>query len=198
MPQLWVMAGPNGAGKSTLTSRYLAGRLPIVNPDTIAQELDPANPTQLRVRVPAGREAIRRQEALLTQGVDFAMETTLAGHRELALLQRAREAGYKVTLVYIGVDSTDMLLGRIAQRVTEGGHDVPTEDVDRRYIRSMVNLAVALQSVDRAFVLDNTDQRHRLLLTLEENRVKYLSRNLPRWAQDALPSALLRRRGLAR
>ncbi len=193
MPQLWVMAGPNGAGKSTLTSRYLAGRLPIVNPDTIAQELDPANPTRVRIRVRAGREAIRRQEALLTRGADFAMETTLAGHRELALLQRTRETGYKITLVYIGVDSTDMLLGRIAQRVIEGGHDVPTEDVDRRYIRSMANLAAALQSVDRAFVLDNTSQRYRLLLTLEGDRVKRLSRNLPRWAQDALPSALLRR-----
>jgi len=187
------MAGPNGAGKSTLTSRYLAGRLPIVNPDTIAQELDPANPTRVRIRVRAGREAIRRQEALLTRGADFAMETTLAGHRELALLQRTRETGYKITLVYIGVDSTDMLLGRIAQRVIEGGHDVPTEDVDRRYIRSMANLAAALQSVDRAFVLDNTSQRYRLLLTLEGDRVKRLSRNLPRWAQDALPSALLRR-----
>jgi predicted ABC-type ATPase len=143
--------------------------------------------------VQAGREAVRLQEALLTEGADFAMETTLAGHRELALLQRAMEASYKVTLVYIGVDSTDMLLGRIAQRVTEGGHDVPTEDVDRRYIRSLANLAVALQSVDRAFVLDNTGQRYRLLLTLEGNRVKRLSRNLPRWAQDALPPALLRR-----
>ncbi len=116
------------------------------------------------------------------------METTLAGHRELVLLQRARESGYKVTLVYIGVDSTDMLLGRIVQRVTEGGHDVPTEDVDRRYIRSMANLDVALQSVDRAFVLDNTGQRYRLLLSLESGQVKHLSQNLPRWAQDALPT----------
>jgi predicted ABC-type ATPase len=163
-----------------------------VNPDTIAQELDPANPARVRSCVQAGREAIRWQEALLTQGADFAMETTLAGHRELALLQRAKEGGYKVTLVYIGVDSTDMLLGRITQRVTEGGHDVPTEDVDRRYIRSMANLAVALQSVDRAFVLDNTGRRYRLLLSLESGQVKRLSRNLLRWAQDALPTALLR------
>ena len=193
MPQPLVVAGPNGAGKSTLTRRYLADRLPIVNPDDIAQELDPTNPTRVRMRARAGREAIRRQEALLTQGVDFAMETTLAGNRELALLRRVREAGYKVTLVYIGVDSPDVLLGRIAQRITEGGHDVPTEDVDRRYIRSMANLAVALWSVDRAFVLDNTGRRYRLLLSLESGQVKHLSRNLPRWARDALPSTLLRR-----
>jgi predicted ABC-type ATPase len=198
MPQLWVVAGPNGAGKSTLTRRYLAGRLPIVNPDDIAQELDPTNPIRVRIRVRAGREAIRRQEAWLTQGADFAMETTLAGNRELALLRRVRAAGYKVTLVYIGVDSPDVLLGRIAQRITEGGHDVPTEDVDRRYIRSLANLAVALRSVDRVFVLDNTGWRYRLLLSLESGQAKHLSRNLPRWAQDALPSTLQQRRGMAR
>lgn len=192
MPQLWVVAGPNGAGKSTLTRRYLAGRLPIVNPDNIAQALDPTNPTRVRIRVRAGREAIRWQEALLTQGADFAMETTLAGNRELALLRRARAAGYKITLVYIGVDSPDVLLGRIAQRITEGGHDVPTEDVDRRYSRSLANLAVALRSVDRTFVLDNTGRRYRLLLSLESGQVKHRSRNVPRWAQDALPSTLLR------
>jgi predicted ABC-type ATPase len=146
----------------------------------------------------AGREAIRRQETLLAQGTDFAMETTLAGNRELALLRRARVAGYKITLVYIGVDSPDVLLGRIAQRIIAGGHDVPTEDVDRRYLRSLANLAVALQRADRAFGLDNTGQRYRLLLSLESGQVKHLSRNFPRWAQDALPSILLRRRGRAR
>jgi predicted ABC-type ATPase len=113
-------------------------------------------------------------------------------------LRRARVAGYKITLVYIGVDSPDVLLGRIAQRIIAGGHDVPTEDVDRRYLRSMANLAVALQRTDRAFVLDNTGQRFRLLLSLESGQVRHLSRNLPRWAQDALPSTLLRRRGRAR
>jgi predicted ABC-type ATPase len=187
MPQLWVVAGPNGAGKSTLTSRYLEGRLQIVNPDVIARELAPIEPTQIRVRMQAGREAIRRQEMLLTQGVDFAVETTLSGNRELSLLRRARAAGYKVTLVYIGVNSPDVSLGRIAQRVTEAGHHVPTADVDRRYARSMANLSTALRNVDRAYVLDNTGQRYRLLLSMEGGRVKHRSRHLPPWTQTALP-----------
>src|SRR5262245_9880721 len=124
---------------------------------------------------------------LLTQGVDFAVETTLSGNRELSLLRRAGEAGYKVTLVYIGVNSPDVSLGRIAQRATEGGHQVPTADVDRRYARSMVNLGPALRHVDRAYVLDNTGQRYRLLLSMEGGRVKHLSRQLPSWIQTALP-----------
>src|SRR5712691_6884224 len=191
MPQLWVVSGPNGAGKSTLTRRYLAGRLPIVNPDVIAQELDPADPTRARVRLQAGREAIQRQEAFLTQGMAFALETTLSGNRELELMRRARGIGYKVTLVYIGIDAPGLANVRIDQRVAEGGHHVPPEDVARRYSRSMANLTIALQLVDRAFVLDNSGQRRRLLLSMEQGQVKHRSRNLPRWAHDALPPALI-------
>jgi len=77
------------------------------------------------------------------------------------LLRHAKEAGYKITLVYIGVNSPDVSLGRVNQRVAEGGHHVPPQDVARRYSRSMANLATALQSVDRAFVLDNSGQRRR-------------------------------------
>lgn len=195
MPQLWVVAGPNGAGKSTLTRRYLAGRLPIVNPDVMAQELDPTDPTRARVRLQAGREAIHRQEAFLTQRIDFALETTLAGNRELDLMRRAREMGYKVTLVYIGIDAPGLANVRIDQRIAEGGHHVPPQDVARRYSRSMANLATALQSVDRAFVLDNSGQRWRLLLSMEHGQVKRRSRHLPRWAYAALPAALIQSPG---
>ena len=196
MPQLWVVAGPNGAGKSTLTRRYLEGRLSIVNPDVIAQGLEPADPTRARVRFQAGREAIHRQETFLTQGMDFALETTLSGNRELELMRRAREMGYKVTLVYLGIDAPGLADVRISQRVAEGGHHVPPEDVARRYSRSMTNLATALQIVDRAFVLDNSSQRRRLLLSMEHGQVKHRSRNLPRWAHDALPLTLTRSPGL--
>jgi len=196
MPQLWVVAGPNGAGKSTLTRRYLAGRLPIVNPDVIAQELDPADPTRTRLRLQAGREAIHRQEAFLTQGIDFALETTLSGNRELELMRRAREMGYKVTLVYIGIDTPGLANVRIDQRVAEGGHHVPPQDVARRYSRSMTNLATALHIVDRVFVLDNSGQRRCLLLSMDHGQVKRRSHNLPRWAYDALPPTLLREPGL--
>ena len=191
MPQLWVVAGPNGAGKSTLTRRYLMGRLPIVDPDAIARELDSTEPTRLRVRMQAGREAIHQQEALLTACADFAIETTLSGHREMDLLRHAKEAGYKITLVYIGVNSPDVSLGRVNQRVAEGGHHVPPQDVARRYSRSMANLATALQSVDRAFGLDNSGQRRRLLLSMAQGQVKRRSRNLPRWAHHAFPPGLL-------
>jgi predicted ABC-type ATPase len=195
MPQLWVVAGPNGAGKSTLANKYLAGRLPIVNPDVIARALAPTDPHGTQVRVQAGREAVHRQENLLAQGVDFAIETTLSGNRELALISRVRDAGYKVTLVYIGVDTPTTTLGRIAQRVARGGHMVPAADVARRFARSLSHLATTLTTVDRAFVLDNTGRRYRLLLSMEYGQVKRLSRHLPTWAREALPPELLQSQG---
>lgn len=184
MPQLWVLAGPNGAGKSTLASRYFVGRLTVVNPDVIAQALEPTALHSAGVRVQSGREAVRRQEALLAQGADFALETTLSGHRELAVMWRAQQAAYKVNLVYVGIDSPKTTLRRIAQRIADGGHAVPAVDATRRFARSLANLATALPRVDRAFVLDNTGLRYRLLLSLEQGRVKYRSRHLPSWAQQ--------------
>lgn len=192
MPQLWVVAGPNGSGKSTLAEKYLAGRLPIVNPDVIARELDPNDPHGSRVRMRAGREAIRRQESHLDQRLDFAVETTLSGNRELDFIRRAQDAGYKATLVYLGIDTTEIALGRIAQRVVRGGHTVPPADARRRYDRSLMNLTNTLLSVDRAFVLDNTGLRYRLLLSMENGHVKRLSQDLPSWFRRVLPSELLR------
>lgn len=93
MPQLWIVAGPNGAGKSTLVSRRLAGRLPVINPDLIAQEL-PRIEGRLDERR-AGESAIASRRALLAGRASFAVETTLTGSSSLRLLRAAKLAGYK-------------------------------------------------------------------------------------------------------
>src|SRR5262245_66117909 len=107
-------------------------------------------------------------------------------------MRGAREMGYKVTLIYMGIDAPGRANVRIDQRIAEGGDHVPPQYVARRYSRSMANLATALQSVDRAFVLDNSGQRWRLLLSMEQDQARHRSRTLPRWAHDALPAALIR------
>ena len=198
IPQLWVVAGPNGAGKSTLAAKYLEGRLELVNPDVIARELDPSDPNGARVRVQAGREAIRRQEACLARMQDFGFETTLSGRRELEVLRRAKAAGFKVNVVYVGINSPQATVGRIRERVARGGHDIPLPDVARRFERSQANLPRALELADRAFVLDNSGRRYRLLLTLERGQTRHVSANLPAWARSALPRDMQRRRGMNR
>lgn len=166
-PQLWVVAGPNGAGKSTLADRYLKDKLPVINPDNIARQINPAIGSDMSsVAVQAGRTALQQQQEYLKQKASFAIETTLTGKRELRLMKEAKTQGYKVNLVFVGVDGPDMSTVRIATRVQSGGHHVTAKDVNRRYSRSMANLDDALKLADRGFVLDNSYSRRRLLLSL--------------------------------
>jgi predicted ABC-type ATPase len=185
MAQLWIVAGPNGAGKTTLADRWLAHRIPVVSPDAIASSQG-VSPIQ------AGRAAVLEQERLLAAGASFALDTTFSGNRELVLMKRAAEAGYKVNLVFVCVESLAFCYTRIHERVDSGGHAVPAEDVARRFGRSLANLSAAFVLADRVMVADNTGRNLRLLLSVEHNRVKHLSRNLPQWAKEAIPRRFIR------
>jgi len=191
MPQFWIVAGPNGVGKTTFADRYLAPRIPVVSPDAIAARHG-AGPIQ------AGRLAIIEQDRLLANGADFAIDTTFSGNRELSLMKKAAQAGYKVNLVFLCVESPSMCQARIIERVESGGHDVPPNDVARRYDRSLANLHMAIGLAERTFVLDNTGIKQRLLLSYEHGTIRHLSNNLPSWAKGAVPAELLRSRALFR
>lgn len=117
MPQLWIVAGPNGAGKTTVADRWLSPRIPVVSPDALAAE-EGLSPIQ------AGRAAVAEQERLLAANESFALDTTLSGNRELALMKRAAEAGYKVNLIFVCVESLALCQARILER-TESGRYQP-------------------------------------------------------------------------
>jgi predicted ABC-type ATPase len=87
-----------------------------------------------------------------------------------------------VNLIFIALDTADLSIGRIMQRVLDGGHNVPTNDVKRRYSRSLANLPEALRLADRAFLVDNTRARPRVLVSIEAGKLKRAVRDLPRWA----------------
>lgn len=191
-PQLWVIAGPNGAGKSTLARRYLAGRIEIVNPDDIAQQIAPDRRDDPAVAGRAGRIAIERRRALLAAGQSFAFETTLTGHSERTFMAEARDRGFKVNLVFVGIRDVAQSDSRVIERVKRGGHDVQRSDLERRYGRSMANLPAAMQIAHRVLVLDNSEERRRLILSRENGRTKLVSRRLPQWAREAIPAELRR------
>lgn len=73
------------------------------------------------------------QQALLDAEQSFAFETTLSGRHEMDLMRQASKQGYKVNLIFISLDTADLSIGRIVQRVLDGGHNVPSVDVKRRY-----------------------------------------------------------------
>lgn len=180
IPQLWVFSGPNGAGKSTLVDRYMAGRLLVINPDNIARDLDGHLSDGQRV-LRAGRMAVADRENLLRAGVSFAIETTLTGKSEIELMRAAAAAGYKLNLVYIGLNDLALSIGRVISRVASGGHAVPMPDLVRRFSRSQANLPVAMGLAERVFIFDNSGTRRQLIFLREKGRVKFQAAELPTW-----------------
>lgn len=140
-PLLIIVGGPNGAGKSTFTARYLRDRHPgltAVNPDDIAREIDPDNPEAAAVK--AGMEAVRRMRRLVAARTSFLVETTLSGAFHLNLAEAAKAEGWEVELYFIFVQDPETSIGRVATRVAAGGHDVPADDIRRRYGKALANL----------------------------------------------------------
>ena len=186
-PQLWVFAGPNGAGKSTFVDRFhVAGRMMVVNPDTIARRIKPDHRDEPLIMLQAGRIAAVQRRTLIMSGQSLAIETTLTGHSELRLMEDARAAGYKITLVFLGLDDALISLARVRERVARGGHDVPTPILLRRYTKSLANLPTAIKLADRCFLLDNSGSRHRLLATIDQGLIRHRSQRLPGWARKII------------
>ena len=106
---------------------------------------------------------MRQRRVVITSGLVAAVETTLAGHGALRLMEAAREAGYRIELHYICLRSPEIALDRIRNRVALGGHDVPQPDVVRRFGRSLARLPAAIERSDETRLYDNSDpdQPHR-------------------------------------
>lgn len=180
MPTLYVVAGPNGCGKSTLTRTVWRGELEIIDPDEIARYL-PGRPGQ------AAREAVRRRRAALGAGRTHLLETTLAGSGVLRHMEAARTARYRIELHYVSLESPDLALHRIRNRVALGGHDVPEPDARRRFARSQGNLPAAIALADVVRLYDNTDhdRPHREVAVLAEAS-SWTAEHLPTWAAAAI------------
>lgn len=104
-------------------------------------------------------------------------------------MQQARAQGYKVNLVYVGLDKAQTSNVRVSIRMQAGGHSVSEADIMRRFGRSLSNLPKAIRVADRSFVLDNSARQYRLLFSIEKNGLHFVSRELPAWSKAVLIEA---------
>ena len=140
-PNLYIIAGPNGAGKTTAAYNLLPEVLHcpnFVNADEIARGLSPFAPETVSFQ--AGRIMLQRIDELLPRKVDFAIETTLSTRSYVQLVRRAQALGYKVHLIFFFLENEEQAIARVAQRVSNGGHDIPEADIRRRFKRGIYNL----------------------------------------------------------
>lgn len=156
-PNLYIIAGPNGAGKTTASFNLLPELLHcpnFVNADEIAKGLSPFAPNEMAVQ--AGRLMLKRIEELLPQRADFAIETTLATRSYVRLVHRAQQLGYRVHLLFFYLETEQQAIERVAQRVSNGGHNIPEADIRRRFKRGISNLVnLYIPICDVVYVLNN-------------------------------------------
>lgn len=130
-----IVAGPNGAGKTTFAREFLpneAGCLVFVNADLIASGLEPFRPERAAFR--AGRLMLDEIKRHVSKGANFAFETTLSGLTYAPMLDSWRESGYHVKLIFLSLSTVEEAIGRVAARISQGGHAVPEEVIRRRYV----------------------------------------------------------------
>jgi predicted ABC-type ATPase len=159
--KLFIIAGCNGAGKTTASYTILPELLEcreFVNADEIAKGLSPFQPD--KVALQAGRLMLERINDLLHRGENFSFETTLSTKSYKNLVSVAIEHGYTVTLIFFWLESVDLAKERVRIRVSEGGHNIPPEVIERRYHKGLRNLfEIYLSLVHGVFIFDNTQAK---------------------------------------
>ena len=172
LPKLYIIAGCNGAGKTTASFTILPevlGCKEFINADEIAKGLSPFQPESVAVQ--AGRIMLARMDELLQKGETFAFETTLATKSYKQKIEWAQANGYEVTLLFFWLDSPNIAKERVAQRVAEGGHNIPLETIERRYYNGIANLfTIYIDMVDICYIFDNSEGRKELIAQKERHR----------------------------
>ena len=133
-PKIIIIAGPNGAGKTTFAREFLpqeAGCPVFVNADLIAAGLSPFAPE--RAAIQAGRLTLDAIAQHVARRESFAFETTLSGKAYARQIPQWRQLGYRVELFFLSLPSAETAVQRVAERVRQGGHDIPDATIRRRF-----------------------------------------------------------------
>lgn len=183
-PIMFVLAGNNGSGKSTIRRSLLEKQLNVkvnIDPDLIAKQYKSTNETNPDLK--AGRDVINLVNQLIENKESFSYETTLSGKSSINRIKKAKENGYKIMLYFVGLDNVSLNIRRVIARRDSGGHFIPKKDILRRNNTITKNLLENLQLFDHLQILDNTDEKTKIILEYENSQVKYCSNEIPNWSK---------------
>ncbi|MES2774492.1 MAG: zeta toxin family protein [Bacteroidota bacterium] len=164
MPEMFIIAGPNGAGKTTAAYDLLPEvfrTVEFINADEIARGLSPFNPEGVALQ--AGRIMLERLAHLIDKRQSFAFETTLSGLAYLKFLREAKLADYRVTFFYVWLHSFELAINRVARRVSKGGHNIPTDVIERRYTKGIQNFNKYAALADDWYIYNNSGTSYELV-----------------------------------
>ena len=174
---VYVLAGPNGTGKTSLYG-YEASEVLRLNGDSLYQQ---GHDTY------AVEAALRQQlDEWVTQKTSFVIETNAANERDYDLFNSLKKAGYRLELRYVGLESPALCQQRVAQRVLEGGHNVPTAFIEHRYHSSLSLVKRHYRVFDRLQFYDNSDTEARLIADFTPGMLPPSAALAPAWAAPML------------
>lgn len=192
-PVLIVIAGPNGSGKTSVTSRILRHEWmedsEYINPDNVARDIFGDWNDQNAV-FKAAQYCNDWREQCLAERKSHIFETVMSANDKVDYILRAKAAGFFIRLFFVSTESPTINAKRVANRVLNGGHDVPIPKIISRYDKSIANCRILSSIVDRLYVYDNSveDTEAKLLFRLREGElIKRYVETLPHWAAPILP-----------
>lgn len=178
-----LFAGVNGAGKTSIyKSVYYKNNKneARINTDEMVARIGSWQDDNLQMK--CAREAVKLIRRYFNEGISFNQETTLSGKSIIRNILTAKEKGFFIHLNYIGLESVEIAKQRIRHRVNNGGHGIFDEAVERRYVESFSNLQDVIPLCDVIDIYDNTDKL-RLIMSIENGRIVWKDKYLPKWCQ---------------
>lgn len=192
-PELIMIAGPNGSGKTSVTQKFLHHEwgegIVYINPDEVADKIFGDWNSDSSV-LKAANYCTEWRERCLKERTSFVFETVFSSQDKIDFLLRAKQAGFFIRVFFIATHHPSINAARIANRVMEGGHDVPITKIISRFYKSIMNCEIIAKFVDRLYVYDNSiDGKDAMPLFRLSNGVlgkKYVN-EIPEWAVNILP-----------
>ena len=189
-----LFAGPNGAGKSTFYKKLMLDKVTElglrINTDEIIKQHFNHDWQSPNTQINAGRIAVKMIRECLTGDASFNQETTLTGKSIIKNITKAKDNGFCIRLFYVGLENHQLSVERVAKRVEQGGHGIPTDVLLRRYSVSLENLRLVLPICNHVQIYDNSvsdllnfDKPH---LIVNNEKVTYYSNDCPQYLKNIL------------
>ncbi len=183
IPLAIFLLGTNGCGKSSLRNYLnLSDIQTNIDPDMLNRIFMTKYPHTYPIE--SAKQALKMYNEALETKLNICLESTLSGHGTMQRIITTKQLGYKTVAYYIGLNSVELNLQRIALRVENGGHNIKEQTVRRRYNESASNLCKIYSYLDELHIIDNSDLYFRLQYSIINQTEKHQYCNTPEpWTQ---------------